>query len=88
MKLLISKIFCPIKYIFLCWNIGLDDNAKMAFCESFLIHMKWKIQSRTLHPSSIYRRHYRTRPVRSLTTEVLFVRSYITENISYKIDCG
>ena len=76
MELLISKIFCPIKYIFLYWNVGLDDKVKMAFCELFLNHMKQQSQSDTLHLSCIYRRYYRTGPVsaRSLTIEVLFVR--------------
>ena len=52
----------------------------MAFCESFLIQMKWQSQPYILHLSSIYRRHRtRTRPVsvRSLTTEVIFVRFYL-----------
>ena len=51
MRSIISKIFCSIKYIFLCWNAGLDEKVKMAFCESFLNHMKWESQSYTLHPS-------------------------------------
>ena len=76
MELLISKLFCPIKYIFLYWNVGLDDIVTIAFCEPFLNHMKQQSQPHTLHLSCIYRRYYRAGPVsvRSLTIEVLFVR--------------
>ena len=32
----------------------LDDKAKMAFCQSFLNHMKWQSQPHTLHLFSIF----------------------------------
>ena len=74
-------MFCLIKLILLSWNVKLDDKAKMAFCKSFLNHIKRQSQPYLLDTSSIHSRHYRTRSVsvRSLTIEVLFVRLYITK---------
>ena len=61
-KITFSKIFCPIKQILLCVNVGLDDKAKMAFWKSFLNHMKWHYidpLSSSIHlSSSIFTWHY------------------------------
>ena len=56
--------------------MGLNDKFKIAFCESFLDHIKWQTQPDTLHSFSLHRRHYRTSPGS-------LVNFYFSENNHY-----
>ena len=64
---------------------GLITKPKWLSASPSFNYMKSQSQPYTLHLSSIYRRYYRTKlvSVRYLTTKVLFVRFYITENVGY-----
>ena len=62
----------------------------MAFCKCFFNRIKCQSGPYTLRPPPTHRRHYRAKLVyvKSLVTEVLFVRFYVTETLYYNTDYG